>query len=540
MLGRQLDTMSVAPVPRIGEQPPTFKLSRKGKRWICAAVALIVALIAGGAYVRTNWPYRYRKIHPLLEDVLASHVKISEYHRTYFPNPGFVAIGLTLRRKTAPDLPPLGSAEKLVVQGRWSDLLLLRQRIELVDITNLHIVVPPIGSRANQEDFPPGSAKDFGGPETAIEHLRVRNGAFDIMRKSGGRLSFPIRELDLRKFEHGKAMLYEVDMGNAKPSGRIQAKGSLGPIASNDLGQTPVAGDFTFTSVVLHDVGDIRGTLSSAGHFKGTLAAIEADASSNTPDFAVDDGKPTAVAGSIECVVNGINGNVAIHRIETKTGATVVHAAGAIAGSPKITNLDITVDRGRAEDVLRPFMRREVPIVGPVRLRSHAYIGPSGDPFLQRIRVDGVFDVPTERITDRKTEKNLTAFSERAQGMKSQSTDGKSADSPDASSTDALSSIKGPAKIRNGIVSSRHLVFQVAGAEADLSGTFAFHGQVVHLLGDLKMESDISHAATGFKSFLLKPLAPFFKKRNAGAVIAIAVTGGPGHYQVTQDLGHNK
>ncbi len=54
------------------------------------------------------------------------------------------------------------------------------------------------------------------------------------------------------------------------------------------------------------------------------------------------------------------------------------------------------------------------------------------------------------------------------------------------------------------------------------------------------MDTDISHATTGFKSFLLKPLAPFFKKRNAGAVVPIAITGTPGHYQVTQDITHNK
>ena len=50
------------------------------------------------------------------------------------------------------------------------------------------------------------------------------------------------------------------------------------------------------------------------------------------------------------------------------------------------------------------------------------------------------------------------------------------------------------------------------------------------------MDTDISHTTTGFKSFLLKPLAPFFKKKNAGAVVPIAVTGTPGHYQVSQDI----
>jgi hypothetical protein len=63
---------------------------------------------------------------------------------------------------------------------------------------------------------------------------------------------------------------------------------------------------------------------------------------------------------------------------------------------------------------------------------------------------------------------------------------------------------------------------------------------VVHLVGTLRMDTDISHTSTGFKSFLLKPLAPFFKKKKAGALVPIAVTGGPGKYQVSQDILHEK
>ena len=54
------------------------------------------------------------------------------------------------------------------------------------------------------------------------------------------------------------------------------------------------------------------------------------------------------------------------------------------------------------------------------------------------------------------------------------------------------------------------------------------------------MDTDISHAASGFKSFLLKPLAPFFKKKNKGADVPIAVTGTPGHYHVQQNIAHDK
>src|SRR6478752_8502927 len=102
-------------------------------------VATALVLAAGFVFVSTNWPYRYRKIKPMLEDVLASQVKISRYHRTYFPHPGFMATGITMRRKSAPDLPPLGSVESMWVPGSWLDLVLLRDRVQLVDITGLHI-----------------------------------------------------------------------------------------------------------------------------------------------------------------------------------------------------------------------------------------------------------------------------------------------------------------------------------------------------------------------------------------------------------------
>ena len=513
----------------------------KARGWmLVAGVAFVVLLVAGFYLVSANWPYRYRNIKPMLEDVLASQVTISHYHRTYFPNPGFVTTGLTMRRKSAPYLPPLGSVETMVVQGSWIDLLMLRQRVHLVDITGLHIIVPAIGSRENHVDFPPGSSSDFDGPTTRIDRMVVHSSLLDVMRADGNRLSFPIAQLELHNLHRGEAMTYAVDMRNAEPTGRIQAHGSIGPINPKNMSSTPVSGDFTFSSVDLHDVGNISGTLDSSGHFKGVLGAIEADASTKTPDFAVEKGKPTPVLGTIQCTIDGTNGDLKIHSIEIKTGATTIHTEGEIAGSPKITNLDFTVTRGRAEDVLRPFIHEDVPIVGPVWLKGHAYVGPPGDGFLQRLRVDGAFVAPGERVSDRQTEQSLSAFSLRAQSNKPAGSDEGSGDKTSGSTTDALSSLRGTARIRDGIASSQRLTFQVAGAEADLRGTFNFHNKDVRLVGNLKMDTDISHTATGFKSGLLKPLAPFFKKKNGGAVVPIAVTGAPGNYKVTQDLMHTK
>jgi len=47
----------------------------------------------------------------------------------------------------------------------------------------------------------------------------------------------------------------------------------------------------------------------------------------------------------------------------------------------------------------------------------------------------------------------------------------------------------------------------------------------VHLTGKVALQRGISHAATGWKALLLKPLSPFFRKKNAGTVVPVAVTG---------------
>jgi hypothetical protein len=161
--------------------------------------------------------------------------------------------------------------------------------------------------------------------------------------------------------------------------------------------------------------------------------------------------------------------------------------------------------------------------------------------------MDGIFNMPAERLTNQMTEGKLSDFSRRAQNLKSTKLDAASADrnstEQDRDSTeqsDVFSSLNGQAKIRDGIVSTERLTFQIPGAFVDLNGTFNLRDRTVHMLGNLHMQSDISHITTGFKSLLLKPLIPFFEKNHSGAVIPIAVTGSPQRYKVTQNLLHHK
>ena len=555
--------MKSSPLSSMAPQSPKTRhksrvWTRKTGYWVFGlALFIAVCMVAAVTFINVHWPYRYRTIKPLLEEVLASKVSIGHYHRVYFPHPGFMATGITLRHNSAPDIPPLGSITSVTVQGTWRDLLLLRERVDLVDITGLHVVIPQLGSRENHEDFPPGSSASFSGPTAVVAQLRIHNSTLDIMRADGNRYSFPIRMLTIGNLQKGQPLAYSVDMQNPKPGGHIFSTGSFGPLNPQILGATPLSGEFKFADVNLHDLGNVSGTLSSAGHFHGTLANIEADAVSYTLDFAVGSGHPTQFNTSVHCAINALNGDVILHGVDAKTAATAIHAQGGIVGSPKVIDVDIAVSNGRAEDVLRPFIHDKVPVAGVVWLHSHAHVDPAKDGigFLDRLKVDGTFDVPAERLTDRATEQNLSAFSQRAQGVKESksdpgtpgpastgpaSTDQGSNDRASNPSSDVLSSLKGQVRIRDGVLSTQKITFQMHGASVDLSGSFNFRDDMVHLNGNLRMQSDISHAATGFKSVLMKPLIPFFKKDKAGAVVPIAVTGGPGNYKVAQDILHKK
>ncbi len=514
-----------------------LRTMRTPSRRAVSVIALVVLIAAavGLPVLNHYWPYRYRNVEPLLENVFASQIKMEQYHRIYLPHPGFVADGLTLRRNSAPDLPPVGSAEHLRVEGEWTDLILLRKRVKLVYVEGLHVEIPPVGSRANKEDFAPGSSSDFAGPTMIVQELAIHNAELDLLRSGGGRYAFPITRLVIDNLRRGQAISYDLDMQNAQPTGHIRAHGSFGPLAPKELGSTPVSGEFAFAPVNLGDVHGISGTLSANGSFRGTLADIEASAESTTPDFAVGKGRQTAVSTKVKGAVNGLNGDVLLRAVDVQTGHTTIHAHGDISGTPKVTQLQVSVADGRAEDILRPFVHGKVPVLGAVRLHSHAVIAAAsqGRTFLERLRMDGGFDIPAEMLTHRSTERALTAFSMRAEK-------GASVGKDSALSSDVLSGLGGAVAIRNGIAFTDRLTFLVPGARVNLHGSYDFRSQKAHLLGNLHMESDASHVTTGWKSLLLKPLAPLFRKGGSAAVVPIAITGSPGAYKVTQNILHDK
>jgi hypothetical protein len=529
------------------------------KRWLVALAVVAPLLAAGGSFAALHWPYRQAKIEQLLHGVLGCKVELTGYARTYIPHPGFVATGIHLWRTTPSGDEPLGSIQTFAVEGRWEDLLLLKHRVHRIEISGLHLIVPPKAamkpgaqpggspnppsipsrnspSQPSRNPAPPPQAQtatSFTGPTTEVDLLRMHDSVLDIRRLHGGFYSLPIRSLQIAGLKKGRAMDYRVDLENPLPHGHVTADGSFGPIDPKNFGTTPVSGEFTFNPIDLQSIGNLRGSMAATGKFKGALQAIHAEATSKSSDFAIADGQPTPVRGSIQCIVNGIQGDVLISRAELSSGQTTVAAHGSVAGHHKITELEFAIAHGRAEDVLRPFLHDQVPIRGPIALHGHAHLDPPGKPFLERLRVAGSFDVPSEQVTNPGVRNTLSSFSRRMENNRPHRAPHQAPDT----NQDVLTSLQGPASIRDGIASSSRLIFTLPGASAALHGTYSFHGDKVHLVGMLKMDAGISHATTGWKSILLKLVSPVFRrKHHEGSKIPIAVVGTPGHYHVTTDV----
>ena len=98
----------------------------------------------------------------------------------------------------------------------------------------------------------------------------------------------------------------------------------------------------------------------------------------------------------------------------------------------------------------------------------------------------------------------------------------------DDSSSDlarVVSDFKGIVTLRNAQAQLSNTTFHVPGALAVGGGTFDLESQNIDVRGKLAMEATLSKAAGGIKSIFLIPLDPFFKRKNAGAVLPFQITG---------------
>src|SRR6266436_8752747 len=91
-----------------GRQPKTRR------RWVLAGLAVAVVMVAA-VYLARSWPFTQANVMWELEQATSSRVRISAFHRTFFPRPGCVADGVKFVRGDDPKNQSVMTVEKLTI-----------------------------------------------------------------------------------------------------------------------------------------------------------------------------------------------------------------------------------------------------------------------------------------------------------------------------------------------------------------------------------------------------------------------------------------
>ncbi len=114
---------------------PSFRKWQRPLWWGLALLLTVwIALLAW------KWPFTRKAVVTALEQESSRIIRIGSFHRTLFP-PGYVAESLVLLKPAKEGEDPV-PVRRMTVLARWSDLLLLRKRVERVSINGLRMRIP--------------------------------------------------------------------------------------------------------------------------------------------------------------------------------------------------------------------------------------------------------------------------------------------------------------------------------------------------------------------------------------------------------------
>jgi hypothetical protein len=131
-----------------------------------------------------------------------------------------------------------------------------------------------------------------------------------------------------------------------------------------------------------------------------------------------------------------------------------------------------------------------------------------------RIDVQGKFGIVSARFTQSTMQGKIDALSRRGRGKPN-----------DTDDEGQASKLGGTFTLHDGLIRFSKLTFDVSGAAVRLDGTYNLDSEDLNFRGTLSLQAKLSQTTTGVKSLFLKFVDPLFKKKNAGAVIPIKITG---------------
>ena len=361
-----------------------------------------------------------------------------------FPRLHAEGAGLTIRRKGQGQYPPLISVKSFTVDG---DLMgLFRKHVARMELVGLDIQIPPNdrtdpdgprrGSRgqtkrqdAQHDPKDPGNAGSGRSRDgsVVVDNLVTTDARLVIIPRTPGKSPkvWNIHKLHMNNVGVAESMPFQATLTNAVPPGEIETSGQFGPWERDDPGATPLDGSFSFEKADLSVFKGISGILSAHGSFGGELKRIDIHGETTTPEFTVAvGGHPVELNATYHSRVDGTNGNTILERIDASFLKTAIVAKGAVVDLPgdpgREVALDVTIDRGRLEDVLTLAVKTpKPPMQGALKLTTRFVLPPGDKDVVEKLRLKGQFTIAGGRFTSDEVQRKINELSRRGRARRS-------------------------------------------------------------------------------------------------------------------------
>jgi hypothetical protein len=204
-----------------------------------------------------------------------------------------------------------------------------------------------------------------------------------------------------------------------------------------------------------------------------------------------------------------------------------------VKGKGHIIDLDVTVPNGRIQDFLQLGVKTTpVVMTGRLGMKTKLHIPPGKESVTRKIGLKGGFTLRQIHFTNPEVEDKVDMLSLRAQGDPKQAKPG---------AEDVHSQMVGQFVLGGGKLTFSKLDYTLPGATVALTGEYSLDGDQFEFAGKMRTDAKVSQmVASKWKSILLKPVDPFFKKDGAGAEIPVKISGTKSAPKFGLDLGHKE
>jgi hypothetical protein len=509
------------------------------KRIILGAVlALVVVAGAVLGLTATQAEPRLREwVISTLSHSLKSEVELGAVHLNWIPLK-LEAENLTLRHRGRTDVPPLLVVKSFAIDLELTDLW-NSSTIEHVVVDGLEINFPPKDPVTGKRPLPEpdgGGAAAAGDQPTGVivKRLTAKNTRMAIIPREDWKdpKVWDIIELDMKNLRSGEPASFTATLTNPIPKGTINSTGTFGPWQSDEPGETPIAGDYTFAAD-LGSIDGLEGDLSAVGKMDGTIEQISTTGQTRTEKFRLTEleGNPLPLTTAYEAVVDGTKGDVELRRVDVHLGKSEFVAKGVVEGTKGVKGkrivLNVRSSNGDLGELLRFVSKKAEPPAFGRLLIDTAFDLPQGkEPILSRLQLEGSVRAERVTFTSDTVQDKIDLLSRKGQGRP-----------VDASIDEVASSMATKFSLQNGEFNYQGLSFAVQGATVRLAGTHSLRSKSLRLAGEVLLDATVSQTMTGYKSWLLKPFDPLFKKNGAGTRLAIRVEGTQDQPKVGLEIG---